>query len=267
MRLKKIMIKTMYVLALPVVLLITSSFRPHPELRDLNVVLIRGNEAKSVLAYPRYVQTFKNIFSGHTLEILEEPKKEKFLRSMFENDVVYLSIHANAYKLKVRKDVIVTSDDIAAENKTAKPDANGHNLPGLVIVSGCETLAESKNSKQSFPEAFGIVPTSKKRAYIGFKTITVGMLCDRYFRVFLALWTKPTAGGQYPTLSQARIAAQEFIRKKLDIQIKLDKGVTNAGGKEELIESEDPNQFGAKDALVGDWLTIIGDQDLRITDL
>ena len=236
--------------------------------KSLDIYMVRGMGAKSVLDHPTYRTVFTNsIFKDHDVNIDLEKDKAYFLKNLFESDIIYCSLHSNPQKLVVANGDVVTPQDIL--------DARGQNVakPKLVVITGCETLRDE--DKMSFPDAFGIVNGSKdKRAYIGFKTITVGFFCDRFFRAFFALWMAPKPDGSYRTLLEAKSEAQAKLTHILDLK---GMGKTNVGagtrdanrekGEEVENTAAEPSSIGSLDPDVADWFSIVGNPSLKLSDL
>jgi len=219
--------------------------------KNLNVYMAKGKGAVSILDDVDYQGVFKNgIFKQHNLTIDLTSGKQTFLDSFFKSDIVYLSLHANPNKWVVGNGEVVTVTDLANDYRVKKRG------PGLVIVTGCQTIKDD-TEELGFAGAIGINDETPKRAYLGFKTITVGLFSDRFFRVFLATWMKPKADGGYRTLEEARTETKDFINRMLDRQ-KDSSGTVKLGKLA---------SFAPLDPRVGGSFYIIGNSGLRFSDL
>ncbi len=217
------------------------------QIKPLKVYMVRGAKAGSILDDVDYQNVFKDrIFAGHDVTIDLTSGKATFLSNFFQANVVYLSLHANPKKIVVGNGDEVDNNDLILAYK-----ANGYKGPALVIVTGCSTTKDLEDP-MSIPKTMGFRSDSKKKAYIGFSTFKVGVLGDRYFRVFLATWMKKRADGTYPTLEEARVEAKAFIKKMLGLQ----------GDQTGKIA-----RFAPLDASTADQFVIVGDDSLRVTDI
>jgi hypothetical protein len=213
--------------------------------RKLNVYMVKGQGAVSILDDRDYQNVFRNaIFAGHNLTIDLTGGSASFLSTFMNSNLVYLSLHANPNVWVIGSGERIGHVELIRSYKATRKG------PGLVIVTGCSTLAS--DTKVNFPGAIGIQPGARKRAYIGFRTFTPGLFADRYFRVFMAQWLKPRPNGSYLTLEEARVEAKSFIQRMLQ----------NQGPQTGKIA-----RFAPLDASVAGWFTIVGDSSLRATDL
>ena len=211
----------------------------------LNVYLVRGKGAVSILDKPAYQKAFKTIFQRQSLTLDLTGGKAFFLQHLFASDLSYLSLHSNPGKLVVANgDGVEVTDLIKAYRQAGRG-------PGLVIITGCNTIRWD-DLKVNLQRAMGIKPDTKGRAYIGYKTFAPGMYSDRYFRVFLAAWQKPKADGSHRTLAETVPFAQDFIRRAIQKQ---------GPGTGEIA------RFAPLDAKVADWLVIVGDDKLTFDQL
>lgn len=232
-----------------ILLIITSS--ANINIKKLNVYMAKGSGAVSILDDVDYQGVFQNgIFKDHNLTIDISSGKQAFLDQFFASNIVYLSLHANPNKWVVGNGEVVTVTDLAQAYQAKKRG------PNLVIVTGCQTIKDDAGAL-GFASAIGITDGNGKRAYLGYKTITVGLFSDRFFRVFLATWMKPKADGSYRTLEETRTEAKDFINRMLDRQ--KDKEGTARLGK--------LASFAPLDPKVGGSFYIIGNSDLRFSDL
>jgi hypothetical protein len=232
-----------------ILLIITSSANINS--KKLNVYMAKGKGAISILDDSDYQGVFQNgIFKDHNLIIDTSSGKQAFLDQFFASNIVYLSLHANPKKWVVGNGEVVTVTDLAQTYQAKKKG------PNLVIVTGCETIKDDAETL-GFASAIGITDNSNKRAYLGYRTITVGLFSDRFFRVFLATWMKPKADGNYRTLEEARTDTKDFINRMLDRQ--KDKEGTARLGK--------LASFAPLDPKIGGSFYIIGNSELRFNDL
>src|SRR5579864_4606270 len=215
--------------------------------KRLDVYMVAGKGAEGVLQFISFRNLFTHtIFRDHDVNIDIEHGKEYFLKNSFESDIVYYSLHSNPQKLCISNGEMVTPEDIAL----ARPDKSAK--PKLIIVTGCETLR--KEDKMSFPDAFGISNHDRKRAYIGFRTLTPGSFCDHYFRAFFALWLEPKEGGKYRTLTEAQADAKARLIHILDLK-GMGKENLGSGTRSQNIDKktmpenrpEDPSSVGQLD--------------------
>ena len=214
--------------------------------RGLTVYMARGKGAVSILDQSAYQNVFKNgIFAGDKLQIDLTSGKADFLKRFFAAQIVYLSLHANPDVW-----VVPNGDRVGIVDLIRAYTAAGKKGPSLVIVTGCSTIHMA--TKVNFPAAVGITPATQKKAYLGYTTFTVGEFSDRYFRVFLGQWMQPKSDGSYRTLVEARDDAKAFIQRMLTLQ----------GPNTGVVA-----RFAPLDASVAGWFTIVGDSDLRVTDL
>jgi hypothetical protein len=217
-------------------------------LPHLTIYMVHGKTSASILKDPDYQRVFRDsIFGGHDVTIDLSSGKARFLESLFDSQLVYLSLHANQTKYLVGSGDEVDADDIAIAYKQ-----HGYKGPTLVVVTGCSTTKDLENTPKNLPKAFGIVPATRKRAYIGFPTFKTGLIGDRYFRVFFAQWMRARADGTHPTLEEARVAARDYIEKVRALQ-------TEATAK--------IARFEAFDAATAEQITIVGDSSLRVSDI
>ena len=211
----------------------------------LNVYMVRGKGAVSILDKPAYQNVFKTIFQKQNLTIDLTGGKEAFLGKFFAGDLIYLSLHSNPGKLVVANgDGVEVADLLKAYRKAGRG-------PGLVIVTGCQTIRRD-GLKVNLQSAMGIKNGEKGRAFIGYKTFAPGMFSDRYFRVFLASWQKPKPDGNYRTLAETVPYARDFIRRMLKLQ-----------GP----HTGEIARFAPLDAMVAGWLHIVGDPGLTFDRL
>lgn len=231
-------------------LLVVISYLPTvlaAEKKPFKVYMVRGDKAGSILDDVDYQNVFKErIFAGHQVTIDLTSDKTAFLKNFFQADIVYLSLHANPTKIVVGNGDAVDNNDLILAYKE-----NGYKGPSLVIVTGCSTTKDLSDP-MNIPKSMGFRIDSKKKAYIGFDTFKVGVLGDRYFRIFLATWMKKRPDGTYPTLQEARIEAKEFIQKMLRLQ----------GDQTGKI-----SRFAPLDANTADQFDIVGDSSMRVTDI
>ena len=210
------------------------------------VYMAKGKGASSILSDKAYHRAFKAIFSGHNLTIDTSSGANVFLNHLMSCDLAYMSLHSNKEVLVVGNGDRVYADDVAEKCREVG------RAPRLVIIVGCSTLRDGENN---FATALHIEANSKGRAYIGFETPTLGYVSDRYFRVFLAAWSKPQKdnNGKYLTLEEARVFAENFILERIRL------GHCSGQGK--------IGQFGMFDARVANSLKIVGDAGMKVTDL
>jgi hypothetical protein len=214
----------------------------------LTVYMVQGKESASILADRDYRRVFTDsIFKGDDVSIDTTSGPAAFFDSLFESQVAYLSLHASESKYKIGSGDVVDVDDVVIAYK-----AHGYKGPALVVVTGCSTTKNLEGNAKNLPKAFGILPDTKKRAYIGFPTFKVGLIGDRYFRAFFATWLREQPDGRYPTIEEARTGAAQFIKKMRGLQSENTAKIA---------------RFEAFDADTAEQLTIVGDSTLRVTDL
>ncbi|MBN2706575.1 MAG: hypothetical protein JXR89_09060 [Deltaproteobacteria bacterium] len=209
----------------------------------LHVYLAKGKGAVTILDDESYQNVFKGIFAAHHLILDTDSGADSFLGRLFAADMVYLSMHSNPNLLQVGNGEHVYVADVSRRFREV-----GHG-PGLIIVVGCKTLGNPDNN---LARALRIEPGDRGRAYIGFSTVTPGLFCDRYFRVFLAAWFKEKTDKNYRTLEEARDFARKFIEDRIE------QGNTGQG---------EVGKFAPLDAKVAGWFEIIGDRSLCLSDL
>ena len=231
---------------------LASHFSVNARAQSGNVYMVVGQGAVSVLKNDKFVNIFtNNIFKDYHVTLDLSNSKDYFLEHFFESNIVFTSLHANPGKLKIANGDIVTPDDLQEASKASK------HQPKLVIIVGCETLGDTKG-KLSFPNALGIDDNTSKRAYIGFRTFTDGYLDDRFFRFFLAFWMNPKPDGSYRTLDEARDDAGEQINHLLDLRRDANKT---------MVELNSPGYVGPMEPKVASWIRIVGDSNLKRSDL
>ena len=210
----------------------------------LGVYMTTGVGTIGILRDKDYQRVFKGMFADQKLTLSPDDGKATFLERFFDADIAYMNVHANASVLIVGGSERVEIIDMIRAYKARK------RAPALTIVTGCKTL--KIETKVNFPRAIGINDTPKKRAFIGFDQLVIGIASDRYFRVFLGHWMKAKQDGSYRTLDEARDDARAFIEKIISLPSK-DRG--------KLM------RFSRFDIAIARKLIIIGSADLRLTDL
>jgi hypothetical protein len=221
---------------------------PGAEAAGLKVYMARGKGAGSILDDADYQRVFRDaIFARHDLTIDLTSGRDAFLEGLMGADIVYLSLHANASKL-----VVPNGDEAGVDDIVLAYKAHGYKGPALVIVTGCSTTKEVPGQAKTIPKALGITADVRKRAYIGFPTFKMGVLGDRYFRVFLAIWMKAGKDGAYPTLAETRGLAKDFIERMRSLQ----------GEQTGKIA-----RFAPLDSATADQFDVIGDSSLRYSDI
>jgi hypothetical protein len=212
--------------------------------RPMHVYMMKGQGAISILGDDQYRRALGSIFQGHELKIDLTSDKSQVIENIFNNDIVYLSLHASPELMKVANgDKLNVADLVTAYTQTYHQKG-----PSLVIVSGCETLKDVDARAMNFPAAFGIKDGTTNRAYLGFKRPVNGSSSDRFFRVFLGIWMR----SPYPTLVQARDQAKVMVAKLTSQQTEKDAQIVT---------------FFKFDVDIADQLSIVGNSNLRLSDI
>jgi hypothetical protein len=206
-----------------------------------------GSEAAGRLGEKEFDAFFRTAAKINNLMIDNRPNKAIILQQIQDADIIYANSHSGYPSSGPLRMVLQTGTSPGPENELSAEDIqnlyrNASKLPTLVVINGCNTLADHPaGTVLKINEAFKIVEGTKGRAYLGFNQGIVGLRGDEYFRVFFAHWTRTP----YPTLEEASIQARKFFENPPPGQKFLDK----------------------RAELIGRDLKIVGDKNLTFGDL
>lgn len=239
-----------------------------------SVYLMKGQGASSILSEPAFQNVFKAIFAGYTVELDLTGNKAHFLAKFFSSNLAYLSLHNATSRMELK---VANGDMVSVADMGAAFKARNLPLPGLVIVTGCQTVG---NAAGDLAGALGISNGSAKRALIGFARNVVGNASDRFFRFFLAHWVHARKDGTCRTLAEARKDAQDFMKRMMSPipDTKADAfGVPEAfGGVAGVRAYPFSMKLGARvsgapwtnnDADIGNQFKTVGNDHLKVHDL
>lgn len=171
-----------------------------------------GYNAAGPIADKNFQKFFLRAVKLENTTIDITPSKKKILDAIKDADIIYTNTHSGYPKKEPYRMILQTgelgSDNGELEALDISLLMNKHSkLPTLIVINGCNTLAEHPNGRVlKIHEAFKIKADTKGRAYIGFDKSVPGLRGDEFFRVFFAHWTNNTSG-KYPTLEEARTRA------------------------------------------------------------
>jgi hypothetical protein len=197
-----------------------------------------GAEAAGRLGTSDFDAFFRRAAKVDDMTIELRPGKARILAEIFAVDIVYANTHSGYPKSAPPRMVLqtgpgTTEDDQLSAIEIAQAAKGAMRLPALVIIDGCNTLAPPPVGGRllKIHEALQIKPDSKGRAYLGFAKAIVGVRGDEYFRIFFAKWTH----APYPTLTEARQQAIDFLRAPPAGQKYLDKRAAEIGEAVEIV--------------------------------
>lgn len=189
----------------------------YSQLSKLKMYCWLGYEAAGPIADKNFQKFFLSAVKIENTTIDIKPSKKKILEQIQDADIIYTNTHSGYPKSEPYRMILQTGELGADDGELEALDISllmnkVKKLPTIIVVNGCNTLAEHPNGRVlKIHEAFKIKSDTKGRAYIGFDQSVPGLRGDEYFRVFFAHWTNNTSG-KYPTLEEARTKAMETFR-------------------------------------------------------
>ena len=249
--------------SLAILLIGLAALAGRPAVAEVRVYMWRGQGTGSVMPNARFQTFMKRALRGNPVTFADIPPKNAIPDAMTNSAIFFGNAHGG-YLKETRLHVWQTGRKsggtewrISADDlKALRNRVGDRRMPRLIFMAGCDMFAPLPAGANTIriPEALGYTAGVRGRAFLGFDSSITGVRLERFFRIYMALWTGKRRDGSYRTLREAAGDTKAHILRTIE----------RIGNNQKMRRRLYINR---QDAPYADQLIIAGDETLRYPDL